>query len=235
MNRKERRKQKKVSAQSIPNQNELLEAIEFHRQKKFDNAEKLYQKIIANNQENYQALRHLGILYHDNREYLKATQYLEKAIKVQPSLPDAYNNLGSVYFVNDEIEPAKNLFEKSFQLNNSYLPKTILDGFLTEPIVLTMDNNSKIHCLTNVCTHRGNIVAIGPGKSKKLTCCYHGRTFELDGSFRSMPEFEETKNFPTENDNLHSFPVEKWGPFIFAGLNPSFDFKNVLNASRPSG
>ena len=46
MNRKERRKQKKVSAQSIPNQNELLEAIEFHRQKKFDNAEKLYQKII---------------------------------------------------------------------------------------------------------------------------------------------------------------------------------------------
>ena len=122
MNRKERRKQKKVSAQSIPNQNELLEAIEFHRQKKFDNAEKLYQKIIASNQENYQALRHLGILYHDNREYLKATHYLEKAINVQPSLPDAYNNLGSVYFVNDEIEPAKNLFEKSFQLNNSYLP-----------------------------------------------------------------------------------------------------------------
>ena len=122
MNRKERRKQKKVSAQSIPNQNELLEAIEFHRQKKFDNAEKLYQKIIASNQENYQALRHLGILYHDNREYLNATHYLEKAINVQPSLPDAYNNLGSVYFVNDEIEPAKNLFEKSFQLNNSYLP-----------------------------------------------------------------------------------------------------------------
>ena len=122
MNRRERRKQKKVSAQSIPNQNELLEAIEFHRQKKFDNAEKLYQKIIASNQENYQALRHLGILYHDHREYLKATHYLEKAINVQPSLPDAYNNLGSVYFVNDEIEPAKNLFEKSFQLNNSYLP-----------------------------------------------------------------------------------------------------------------
>ena len=64
MNRKERRKQKKISTQFIPNQNELLEAIEFHNQKKFDDAEKLYLKVIANNQDNYQALRHLGILYH---------------------------------------------------------------------------------------------------------------------------------------------------------------------------
>lgn len=122
MNRKERRKQKKISAQFIPNQNELLEAIEFHNQKKFDNAKKLYLKVISSNEDNYQALRHLGILYHDIREYQKAIEYLEKAIKIQPLLPDAYNNLGSVYFVNDEIELAKNLFEKSFQINNSYLP-----------------------------------------------------------------------------------------------------------------
>ena len=47
MNRKERRKQKKISAQFIPNQNELLEAIEFHNQKKFDNAKKLYLKVIS--------------------------------------------------------------------------------------------------------------------------------------------------------------------------------------------
>ena len=108
MNRKERRKQKKISAQFIPNQNELLEAIEFHNQKKFDNAKKLYLKVISSNEDNYQALRHLGILYHDIREYQKAIEYLEKAIKIQPLLPDAYNNLGSVYFVNDEIELAKN-------------------------------------------------------------------------------------------------------------------------------
>ena len=154
-------------------------------------------------------------------------------ISLAKTLPSSFYRDEKIF---DQIR--ENIFLKSWQfiddnsqikLNNSYLPKTILDGFLTEPIVLTRDNNSKIHCLTNVCTHRGNIVAMGPGKSKKLTCCYHGRTFELDGSFRSMPEFEETKNFPTENDNLHSFPVEKWGPFIFAGLNPSFDFKNVLN------
>ena len=118
---------------------------------------------------------------------------------------------------------------EQIKLNNSFMPQIILDGFLTEPIVITRDDKSKVHCLTNVCTHRGNIVALGPGKSKKLTCCYHGRAFDLDGSFKSMPEFDQTKNFPSENDNLNSFPIEEWGPFLFAGLNPAFEFKSVLD------
>jgi choline monooxygenase len=135
-------------------------------------------------------------------------------------------------------EIKQNIFLKSWQfigdnsqikLNNSFAPQTILDGFLTEPIVLTRDNDSKVHCLTNVCTHRGNIVAMGPGKSKKLTCCYHGRTFNLDGSFKSMPEFEQTKNFPSKSDNLHKFPIVEWGPFLFADMNSSYDFKNILD------
>ena len=44
-----------------------------------------------------------------------------------------------------------------------------------------------------------------------------------------MPEFDQTKNFPSENDNLHSFPIEEWGPFLFAGMNPEFEFKSVLD------
>ena len=119
--------------------------------------------------------------------------------------------------------------DSQIKLNNSFMPYTILDGFLTEPVIVTRDDESKVHCLTNVCTHRGNIIALGPGKSKKLTCCYHGRAFDLKGNFKSMPEFEGTKNFPSKNDNLHRFPIEKWGSFLFAGLNPSFEIKNVLN------
>lgn len=122
MNRKERRKQKKFAAPLSSNQNELLQAIEFHNQKNYNNAEKLYLKIVASDQNNYQGLRHLGILYHDLKQYDKSIKYLEKAIKTQPLIPDAYNNLGTVYFVNDEILLSKNLCEKSFQLNNSYLP-----------------------------------------------------------------------------------------------------------------
>ena len=122
MNRRERRKQKKISPLPTSSQSELLKAIQFHSQQQFNSAENIYLKIISIENNNYQALRHLGILYHDMREYKKAIEYLEKAIKTQPLIPDAYNNLGSVYFVNDEIITAKNLFDKSIQLNKSYLP-----------------------------------------------------------------------------------------------------------------
>lgn len=108
-------------------------------------------------------------------------------------------------------------------------PFILLDGYLTEPLVLTKDKEGEINCLTNVCTHRGNIVALNSGKSRKLTCFYHGRRFNLKGEFEHMPEFEQTENFPRPCDNLHKFPLKKWGPFLFAGLNPSFDFQQVID------
>lgn len=111
----------------------------------------------------------------------------------------------------------------------SIYPFILLDQYLTEPMLLTRSLDEKINCLTNVCTHRGNIVAHHPGQAKKLSCLYHGRKFGLDGAFDSMPEFQDAKDFPRPCDSLHQFPLEKWGPFLFAGLNPSFDLKKVFD------
>jgi tetratricopeptide (TPR) repeat protein len=121
MNRKERRRQKKNTSQNQVN-NSLLEAIQLHVKKDFENAENLYLSIIQNDQTNYQALRHLGILYNDTKKYDKAIKYLTNAINIAPSIPDAHNNLGLVYFVSDNLALAKKSFEKSFLLNNKYLP-----------------------------------------------------------------------------------------------------------------
>ena len=68
-------------------------------------------------------------------------------------------------------------------------PFILLDGFLTEPIVLTKDSDDNLNCLTNDCTHRGNIVALNTGESKKLTSSYHGRRCNLKCEFEYMPEF----------------------------------------------
>ena len=119
----------------------------------------------------------------------------------------------------------KNLVSKQ----QSVYPFVLLDGFLTEPLLLTKDKEGMINCLTNVCTHRGNLVALESGHSKKLTCSYHGRRFNLQGKFEFMPEFNDAENFPRPCDNLHTFPIKKWGHFLFAGLNPSFDFQEVIN------
>ena len=108
-------------------------------------------------------------------------------------------------------------------------PFVLLDDYLTEPMLLTKDEDEKISCLTNVCTHRGNIVALNSGTSKKLTCTYHGRQFNLKGGFEFMPEFDEAEDFPRPCDDLYKFPLRSWGPFLFAGLNPTFDFQQVID------
>jgi choline monooxygenase len=58
---------------------------------------------------------------------------------------------------------------------------------------------------------------------------YHGRKFNLDGKFKSMPEFDEAENFPRECDNLKEFQIKNLGPFLFVGLEPSFDIGLVFN------
>jgi choline monooxygenase len=100
-------------------------------------------------------------------------------------------------------------------------PFTLLPGMLDEPLVLTRDGSDRIHCLSNVCTHRGTLVVEGAGVEQQLRCRYHGRRFALDGRFHSMPEFEQTANFPTKTDDLAEVPLGFWERFLLVALAPS--------------
>ena len=100
-------------------------------------------------------------------------------------------------------------------------PFTLLENYLNEPLLLTKNKEGEMHCLSNVCTHRGNLVVYEPCKFNQLKCRYHGSLFSLDGKFISMPEFKEVENFPTEDDNLHELPLFKWGNLLFTSLNQS--------------
>jgi len=108
-------------------------------------------------------------------------------------------------------------------------PFILLEGYLTEPLAVVRTKDNEIICLSNVCTHRGNIVVQQSGKTRNLSCMYHGRRFNLSGEFEFMPEFTKTKNFPRPCDDLHRFKMAGWGPFLFAGLAPSFELKNVID------
>jgi choline monooxygenase len=103
-------------------------------------------------------------------------------------------------------------------------PTLLCDGMLDEPIVLTRDRDDRLHCLSNVCTHRAALVCEGPGVETQLRCRYHGRRFGLDGSFVSMPEFEAAENFPREADSLPRLRLERWRSFLFASLEPRIAF-----------
>jgi len=112
--------------------------------------------------------------------------------------------------------------------NNNCYPFTLLANYLNEPLLLTKDETGKIHCLSNVCTHRGNLLIYEPCKSNNLRCKYHGRSFQLDGKFRSMPEFREVKNFPAADDDLHSLPLFHWDHFLFTTFTAKFPPQHFL-------
>ena len=104
----------------------------------------------------------------------------------------------------------------------SCYPVTLLENYLDEPLLLTKDKEDKLHCLSNVCTHRGNILINEKCKAANIRCKYHGRIFKLDGTFQSMPEFKEVENFPSADDNLHQISLYNWNKLLFTSLQPLY-------------
>ena len=96
-------------------------------------------------------------------------------------------------------------------------PRTVLSGSLEEPVLVVQDG-SDLKCLSNVCTHRANLLVQEPCKSKTMTCSYHGRCFRLDGTMKSMPGFSEALEFPSSSDHLKTYPKKQLGPFLFTAL-----------------
>jgi choline monooxygenase len=138
-------------------------------------------------------------------------------------------------------ESRQKIFAKSWQFigdrqlvnqtANCY-PFTLLENFLDEPLLLTEDADHHLHCLSNVCTHRGTLVVKEPCHAIHLRCRYHGRQFCLDGKFLSMPEFKEVKNFPSAEDDLASLPIFEWGPLLFTSLDRKALPENVFHAMQ---
>src|SRR5256714_10267063 len=111
-------------------------------------------------------------------------------------------------------------------------PFTLLPGALDEPLLLTRDQKDQLHCMSNVCTHRGTVVVEGPGHEQQLRCRYHGRRFTLDGRFHSMPEFEATANFPSAADDLPAVSLERLERFLMVALAPAMPFDDVATPVR---
>ena len=63
----------------------------------------------------------------------------------------------------------------------SLSPREMLAGHLDEPLLLARDAAGELRCLSNVCTHRGNILVQRACRAEQIRCSYHSRRFDLDG------------------------------------------------------
>jgi choline monooxygenase len=153
---------------------------------------------------------------------------------INPDIRKA-ETLSSEFYTDEKYfhESKEKIFARSWQLIgradeiDNLKPKTILENFLDEPILLTK-TGEKLNCLSNVCTHRGNILIESSCKTSGIRCGYHGRRFDLEGKFLSMPEFETAENFPSEKDDLAKIPFGIWQDFLFASINPFATFEEFI-------
>ncbi|MCB1024521.1 MAG: Rieske 2Fe-2S domain-containing protein, partial [Acidobacteria bacterium] len=127
---------------------------------------------------------------------------------IDPVINRAQTLSSEFYLDENYFELSKEkLFSRSWQLigHRSEItglsPKVFLEGFIDEQILLTLDDAKGLACISNVCTHRGKILVETDCKADGIRCGYHGRTFSLDGRFRSMPEFDDAENFPAKTDD----------------------------------
>lgn len=127
--------------------------------------------------------------------------------------------------------------EETTRLPFDAMPFQYMDHFIDEPLLLMRDGQNELRCLSNVCTHRGNILVQHPGRLERgIICGYHGRRFNPDGRFASMPETEGMENFPCADDNLTQLPLRTWRQFVFTSLDPAFPFEEwVVGMERKVG
>jgi choline monooxygenase len=114
----------------------------------------------------------------------------------------------------------------------SLAPRDLLRGLLDEPLLLTRDAEGTLRCLSNVCTHRANILVTAPRRADHIRCGYHSRRFDLAGRMTFMPEFADAKNFPSPADNLPNVPFAQWSGHGFAALDPAASFAETFDELR---
>jgi choline monooxygenase len=165
---------------------------------------------------------------------------MEKVIHISDNIHEARTLPGWFYHDQDTFALCKeSVFAQGWQMiigaedmlkvPLDALPFRYMEGFLSEPLLALLDAQNQLRCLSNVCTHRGKILVEHPGRLERgLVCGYHGRRFQLDGQFQSMPQTEGMLNFPCPTDNLHSLPVKRWQQFAFTSLEPGIDFEEWI-------
>lgn len=102
------------------------------------------------------------------------------------------------------------------------------------PVILTRDRQGSLHVLINKCRHRGNQVCLfDRGNVRAFTCSYHGWSYGIDGTLKSVPLEQEVYHGALEKQHwgLEKATVANFHGLVFATLDPAApSFENWLTA-----
>ncbi len=156
------------------------------------------------------------------------TYSIDPDIRMASTLPGAFYEDGEAFAATRE-----RVFARTWQWvgdlddvaqPESMAPRDLLPGMLDEPLLLARDAAGTLRCLSNVCTHRGNLLVRSPCRGAQIRCGYHARRFDLAGRMTFMPEFEGARDFPSPADDLPQVALATREPFGFVALDPVAPF-----------
>ncbi len=75
----------------------------------------LFERAVAQNGRNFQALNGLGTVCAQAGEQAAAMRYLQQAIEVKPSLPAAHTNLGNVFYLQRNLDRAEHHYRQALR------------------------------------------------------------------------------------------------------------------------
>ena len=103
------------------------------------------------------------------------------------------------------------------------------------PVVVTRDEDGRLHALRNVCCHRGAEVMLAPeGNRKTLQCHYHAWSYALDGRLVGAPRSGEEPGFRKQDFALRPLRLETYGPFLFVNPDENAQSLDEVMGELPS-
>ena len=90
---------------------------------------------------------------------------------------------------------------------------------LDEELVVFRDGSGRIGVLEKRCCHRGASLEFGKIAERGIQCCYHGWTFDIDGTILATPA-EPAASRIKERLCQGSYPAREYQGVVFAYLGP---------------
>ena len=99
------------------------------------------------------------------------------------------------------------------------------DTFLFDevgPAILLVRNKAgKVNAFLNMCMHRAAKLVTEPKRKNRMSCRFHGWTFDLDGKLVGIPGAAGFKGIDKEERGLIPIPVAEWHGLIFVRAVPN--------------
>ncbi|MEM9132443.1 MAG: aromatic ring-hydroxylating dioxygenase subunit alpha [Actinomycetota bacterium] len=88
-----------------------------------------------------------------------------------------------------------------------------------QPVIVLRRQDGELAALSNLCAHRGTLLAEGAGSAKRFQCPYHAWTFSDTGRLLAAP-YTRPADVEREAHCLPSYRAEQWHGLVFVSLDP---------------